>query len=342
LRYRQLKSQHCARLACLVVPLAFTYDERFDQSTLSASGDTPKSQLMSATVLSNPSPSASAEEIPFFFTHGSAQLFALLHKPRTAIKRTAFVVSHAFAEEKLWSHRVTVNFARALAERGYPVLRFDYRGAGDSSGMTQDTSLQTHLDDLRAAVSELERCVPEIERIGLIGLRLGASFAALLAEQAADDQHCARLQGAPLVLWEPAVDGDAYFQELLRSNVATQMAVYGGVRESREVLIERIRRGGSVNVDGYEIGKALLDSTGRNDLLPGTPKLHAGPVLVVQLAASEQQKTREELQKLATAYTSGTFVRAAEQPFWREIKPFYSSARNLQKATLDWLEQCNV
>jgi hypothetical protein len=48
------------------------------------------------------------------------------------------------------------------------------------------------------------------------------------------------------------------------------------------------------------------------------------------------------LQALAAAYTGGTFVRAAEQPFWREIKPFYSAARNLQKATFDWLEQCNV
>jgi len=75
-------------------------------------------------------------------------------------------MSHPFAEEKLWSHRVFVSFARALAERGYPVLRFDYMGAGDSSGTTPETSLQTHLDDLRAAVEVLLARQPQLERVG--------------------------------------------------------------------------------------------------------------------------------------------------------------------------------
>jgi hypothetical protein len=59
----------------------------------------------------------------------------------------------------------------------------------------------------------------------------------------------------------------------------------------------------------------------------------------VQIAASEAQKERADLKALAASYSQGTLLRAAEQPFWREIKPFYPRASQLQEATLRWLEQ---
>ncbi|WP_116813352.1 serine aminopeptidase domain-containing protein [Steroidobacter cummioxidans] len=266
-------------------------------------------------------------------------MFGLLHLPEGAVQPLAFVMSHPFGEEKLWSHRVFVSCARALAARGHAVLRFDYFGAGDSNGMSADASLGTHCEDLRAALGALEQRVPAIQQIGLIGLRLGASFAALLAESNAQQQLSARLRGAPLVLWDPILDGDAYFQELLRSNLSTQLAVYGKVVDNREVLTARIRAGGSVNVDGYEIGKDLLDSCGVSTLLGTEPKQHAGPTLVVQIAATEAQKERADLKALASSYSQGTALRAAEQPFWREIKPFYPRASQLQELTLRWLDE---
>lgn len=275
-------------------------------------------------------------ETPFFFAREDARLFGILHAPQGPAKPLAFVMSHPFGEEKLWSHRVFVSCARALAERGHAVLRFDYCGAGDSSGMSADTSLATHRVDLQAAIRTLEERMPSVERIGLIGLRLGASFAALLLEAAGDSP---RLRSAPLVLWDPILDGDSYFQELLRSNLSTQLAVYGKVIDNREVLTARIRAGETVNVDGYEIGKDLLESCGVNTLLTTEAKRHDGPTLVVQIAASEAQKERADLKALAASYSQGTLLRAAEQPFWREIKPFYPRASQLQDATLRWLEQ---
>jgi exosortase A-associated hydrolase 2 len=275
-------------------------------------------------------------ETPFFFARGPATLFGLLHAPRGGTSKLAFVLSHSFAEEKLWSHRVMVSLARALAQRGHAVLRFDYMGAGDSSGSTPDASLESHLSDLAAACGELRRRQPHIERVGIIGLRFGASIAAKFAESA---DAKGLLGDAPLILWDPVLDGESYFQELLRSNLSTQLAVYGKVQETREVLQERIRAGGTVNVDGYEIGKALFDSCARTDFIDTAAKLHGGPVLVVQVTASEKNKTREDLELLARSYGRGAFVRSIEQPFWREIKPFYASAANLQQQTLDWLEK---
>ena len=277
-------------------------------------------------------------ETPFFFRREAAQLFGLVHTPApgVAVRPLAFLFSHPFAEEKLWSHRVMVSLARELAARGHVVMRFDYMGAGDSCGTTPDTSLQTHLADLAAAFEYLVGQHPQIQRVGLLGLRLGATLAALFAEQAGEKYP--QLRAAPLVLWEPIMDGANYFQELLRINLSTQLAVHGKVLENRDVLQAQIRAGGKVNVDGYEIARDLFESCARPDLLATTQKTHAGPVLVMQIAPGAEAKPRDDLTALAASYPSGTAARAAEHPFWREIKPFYGRATQLQQATLQWLE----
>lgn len=277
-------------------------------------------------------------ETPFFFSRDAARLFGLVHAPApgVAVRPLAFLFSHPFAEEKLWSHRVMVSLARELAARGHVVMRFDYMGAGDSSGTTPDTSLDTHLADLSAALEHLLKQHPPIQQVGLLGLRFGATLAALFAERSGPRHP--QLRGAPLVLWEPVLDGANYFQELLRSNLSTQLAVHGKVLENREALQARIRAGDKVNVDGYEIARDLFDSCARPDLLDTQRKSHTGPVLVLQIAPGADAKPRDDLTALAASYPSATVARAAEHPFWREIKPFYGRATQLQQATLQWLE----
>ena len=278
-------------------------------------------------------------ETPFYFYRGATRLFGMLHAPPSpGPARTAYVMSHPFGEEKLWSHRVFVVFARTLAARGIPVLRFDYSGAGDSGGETASASVDVYLDDLGAAIETLSARAPAVMRVGLIGLRFGATLAAQFAERARRTQTFAAVQGAPLALWDPILDGESYLQELLRINLSTQLAVFGKVQESREVLVERIRGGGIANVEGYEIGLPLFESASLKELLPAEGLRHAGGTLVVQIAATEKAKLREDQQRLAQLSTDGTFQRAIEQPFWREIKAFCSRAENLQNQTLQWME----
>jgi exosortase A-associated hydrolase 2 len=280
-------------------------------------------------------------EIPFFFERGNVRLFAIEHLPgggAAAGPTSAFVFSHPFGEEKLWSHRVCLSLARELAAQGHVALRFDYTGAGDSGGLTADSSLDTCLEDLGAAVATLRRRHPGLRRIGLIGLRLGASIAALFAERAARDESLQPLHDAPLVLWDPVIDGASYLQELLRTNLSTQLAVYGKVIENRESMLERLRAGDTVNVDGYEISQQFFDSFSRTDLLPADARAHRGPALIVQVSPTESAKDRPELVALASRYARGRCLRVTEQPFWREIKAFYARANALQDATLRWLE----
>lgn len=276
-------------------------------------------------------------EIPIFFQRDDQCLFGVLHESQPQPGRGAFVLSHPFGEEKLWSHRVFVSLARQLATNGYTVLRFDYAGAGDSSGQSSTCSLDTYIADLSAAHDQLARRV-DAPWIGLIGLRLGATIAALMAEQGAGSAEAfGRLHSAPLILCDPMTDGDAYLQELLRINLATQLAVYGSVREGRDSLRERLTRGESVNVEGYDIGPAFEQSIGTPALLGSAPKSHAGPVLVLALAANEKQPVRPALAELAGSYTRGSVQRVIEAPFWRETRQFCSRADGMQREIVDWL-----
>jgi uncharacterized protein len=273
-----------------------------------------------------------------FFKSGDRQLFGVLHSP-AAPGQLGFVMSHPFGEEKLWTHRVFVSFARALAAHGHSVLRFDFTGAGDSGGELANASLETHIEDLEAAVAHLSASVP-VKRIGLVGLRFGATIAALAAERASQGQG--PVAGAPLVLWDPLTDGDAWMGEMLRSHLSTQMAVHGKVIENRDALRARIRNGEPVNLDGYELAAPLFDSCNRKDLLAPTTKSHGGHTLVMQISANDAQKTRADLEALRAAYPRGEYQRCTEEPFWKEIRAFYGRAPNLERLTLEWLEKANA
>ena len=93
-------------------------------------------------------------ETPLFFPGAGYSLFGVFHEPVGSPTGEAFVFCHPFGEEKLWTHRVLVSFARLLAERGHAVLRFDYMGNGDSHGTFQASSLGTMISDVRAAVRQ--------------------------------------------------------------------------------------------------------------------------------------------------------------------------------------------
>jgi exosortase A-associated hydrolase 1 len=66
------------------------------------------------------------------------------------------------------SHRQFVSTARTLSAAGHAVLRFDYRGMGDSGAAARD--FQHIADDIRAAVDTLLREVPSLEGVVLYGL----------------------------------------------------------------------------------------------------------------------------------------------------------------------------
>ncbi len=99
------------------------------------------------------------------------------------------------------SHRQFVLLSRALAQAGHAVLRFDYRGMGDSSGMQRD--FLDVSDDIAAAIDALQRLHPSVTQVALWGLCDGASAALLYCHATRDP----RVRGLCLV--NPWVRSDA-------------------------------------------------------------------------------------------------------------------------------------
>lgn len=270
----------------------------------------------------------SLSETPFFFRNGAYQLFGILHRPAISVaQRRGFVFCHPCFEEKLWAHRVFVSLARELTERGYHVLRFDYMGHGDSDGEFVQSTIRSRLSDLACAVALLRQEIGHDASIGLLGLRLGATLAAVHAES---DTKIDRL-----VLWDPITDGAPYMQEVLLSNLATQSAVHKQIRFTRDDLVAQMRSGKAVNIEGYELSYEFYEET--SGLQIGESRKYAGPCLIAQIGRSNQ-KPKKNLESLKNAYPRADLVLSVEEPFWKEIKTFYPRATNLFDVTFGWLE----
>ena len=110
------------------------------------------------------------------FDCAGAQLVGVLARPDTP-GDTGVVVVVGGPQYRAGSHRQFVLLARALAEAGVPVLRFDYRGMGDSEGTPRD--FQGASADIAAAIGTLQERVPEVQHVALWGLCDGASAALL-------------------------------------------------------------------------------------------------------------------------------------------------------------------
>lgn len=115
------------------------------------------------------------EEATYFSCLGDA-LLGIVAKPELPCE-TGVIVVVGGPQYRAGSHRQFVLLSRALAAAAYPVLRFDYRGMGDSEGRQRD--FQSVSPDIAAAIDALQRCVPSVQHVALWGLCDGASAALL-------------------------------------------------------------------------------------------------------------------------------------------------------------------
>jgi len=149
---------------------------------------------------------------PIFFGPNERSCAGWLHRTAKA-SRSGVVICSPLGYEAICAHRSVRRFAEAFAEAGAPTLRFDYDGTGDSAGDDTDAGrLLAWERSTQAAVRALrELC--GVERVWLVGIRLGALIATLAAT---NDPTI-----AGLIAIAPVVTGRTYLREL----VARQMTL---------------------------------------------------------------------------------------------------------------------
>jgi len=149
-------------------------------------------------------------DLPFYFGPGR-ELFGFYH-PAPALGGTAVLLCPPLGAEQIRCHRLYRQLAHGLAESGFPVLRFDYYGTGDSAGGSREVDWTRCIADVATAATEL-RARSGAQRLLAFGTRLGAN-AALVATEAV-------LAG--VVAWDAIVDGAALIHELDRMQDALKV-----------------------------------------------------------------------------------------------------------------------
>jgi pimeloyl-ACP methyl ester carboxylesterase len=192
-----------------------------------------------------------------YFEVPGAHLYTVLHRVTKPIARVLLV--GPFAAERHSSYIPWVLWARYLAERGIEVLRYDYRGIGESSGAFEEMSFSDWSEDVHLLAKWLKEQSPEVPLV-LHGLGVGA----LLASRAF---HAG--VGEVLLLWSPPESAN----QALRSAVVRwinveQLFKYGDERKPPSAFIQELERGSSVEVEGYQFSGKLWQNSFLFDMPP--------------------------------------------------------------------------
>ncbi len=163
-----------------------------------------------------------------------AGCFGWLHTSQDrAASGTAVVLCSGIKNDAMTAHRSFRLLADALAAAGYPTLRFDYPGTGDSSDLDQASVEHWALwqNSINNAV-ECARRYTGAHQIVLGGFRLGATLAAVVAAQRND------VVGA--LLLAPVLRGRSYISQIsIEANLHDPSAQVDGAVVLHEVHLPR-------------------------------------------------------------------------------------------------------
>lgn len=161
-------------------------------------------------------------------------LLGIVHHPDAdvtqAAQATGVVIIVGGPQTRVGSHRQFVHLARALAAAGHPVLRFDVRGMGDSTGALH--AFEQISPDIGAAIDALQRHAPQVRQVALWGLCDGASAALLYLHERNDERVHALALANPWVrapLTQARMQVRHYYWQRLRQREFWEKLLSGGV-----------------------------------------------------------------------------------------------------------------
>ncbi len=265
-------------------------------------------------------------ELCFWDAEGG-RLFIATTLPRGR-PRAGVVVCSPIKAEHSTIYDIQSALAWALAERGFAVQRFHYRGEGESEGQPDELSFEGMCQDARLAWRRLEDRTGT-SPVAFVGARVGGTVAATLRAEAPD---------APLVIWDPIPDPAAYFREVYRYRLLADLPLGGSPRSSFQTELDEQ---GSVHVLGFQLHRRLYESFLEASLekaLAGS----TGPVLLVQLGGGIRSRSDELANSLrGSGFSLDSSSISGKLPWWLHHASAGSriDEEALISASADWLTE---
>ena len=262
------------------------------------------------------------------FESGGVRLSAGLHAADSP-DAPAMVFCYPLFEERKSAYRTIVEAADALCREGISVLRFDYRGCGDSGGSFADFALADWKQDINAALAFVRQSLNP-RCLGVLGLRAGAMLALRAGAQHPDVQ-CA-------ILWEPVINGRNHVRQELRKKLTKEMVTFGQSRTTRDALLQSLENGEPIDFDGYSFSAGLYNDLLQTDIEKSDLPPHLRTFVVSMTPSGRPSpQTSKLVQHLSSGAQTGEIRGMALPPFWNLIG--YVDATPLIAATTEWVKR---
>lgn len=194
---------------------------------------------------------SSVRRSAFYLQSRAQPLFAWLHDRPSSLSH-GIVLCPPLGFEQVHAHRSLRVLADRLSDAGFPVIRFDYHGTGDSAGGDEDPDrLQTWCANIRDAIAWMQTALG-CTHISLAGLRFGATLATLVSSE---------LEVENLFLWEPIVNGRRYVRELKALSLTATIRGPSDPRAPEDI-----------EAAGFVFTKSTANDLSRVDLLSSNPR----------------------------------------------------------------------
>ncbi len=191
-------------------------------------------------------PDARLSEIPGYFEVDGAHLYTVLHEVQDPIASVLLI--GPFASERHNSYLAWVRWARYLAASGFEVLRFDYRGIGESTGAFNDMTFSIWSKDIFELAQRHRHRNPSVPFV-LHGFELGGLFAGSIFDRGLGDA---------LLMWSPPASANQSLRSTFMRWIAMKhLFTPAEVRLPASHYFRQLEEGGSLRVEGYLWSSAL-------------------------------------------------------------------------------------
>ncbi|MFD4433272.1 alpha/beta hydrolase, partial [Nocardia sp. NPDC058497] len=169
------------------------------------------------------------------------ELEAVAHRSTAGTSRGAVLLAHGITVDLDEGGGMFVRLAEQLVAAGFDVLRFSFRGHGNSAGTPRGVTVAGECLDLQAAVEEIRMQFPG--PLSIVAASFGAVATAISLPWLADSLH-------RLVLWNPVLDLNHTFLE---------PELDWGKENFSADQQKRLETNGYLVVDGiFELGRVLF------------------------------------------------------------------------------------